>query len=453
MRADNFDRRADRALASDVQLRVAPRQPRPGAVPYVSAEANIARTVSFRSVYLTRKLTPPLMIVTTVPMTLFLVRGQAGFMRTRGFDVHALSSPAEGLKRFAADEGVEVHEVEMPRWITPARDLVALARIVCVMQRVRPVIVHSHTPKGGLLGMIGAWLVRIPVRVYCVQGLPLETAHGFRRTLLRWSERTSCRLAHRVICVGHSLADVLVKEGVCPREKVRVFLGGSGNGVDASGRFDPGKVGERAGAEVRARHGIPRHAVVVGYVGRIVRDKGLVELAKAWETLRSRFPNLHLMVVGPFEPQDPVPAEVEQQLRTDERIHLVGEVGDVRIPPYYAAMDVHVLPTHREGFPNVVLEAASMGLPVVATRVTGCVDAVEDGVTGRLVPARDPVALAKALGEYVADESLRRDHGHAGRKRVLEQFRQEPIWECLYEQYMRLLQAQQVPVSRPEGRR
>ncbi|HYW06546.1 MAG TPA: glycosyltransferase family 4 protein, partial [Longimicrobium sp.] len=305
---------------------------------------------------------------------------------------------------------------------------------------IRPHIVHSHTPKGGLLGMMAAWMNRVPVRIYHIRGLPLMTATGRRRTLLRWTERVACSLAHQVLCVSHSVRDVAVAEGLCPPDKIRVLLGGSGNGVDATGRFDPAR-NAAARAELRVKHSIPADAEVLGFVGRVVRDKGIVELAVAWAVLRDEFPSMHLLLVGPLEPQDPVPPATLEALRADPRVHFVGPADSA---PYYAAMDLLVFPTYREGFPNVPLEAAAMGLAVVATRIPGCVDAVADGETGTLVPAADGVALAGAVRAYLRDPALRMAHGRAGRERALRDFGQEAIWTALHAEYLRLLTARGV---------
>ncbi|HEX6039714.1 glycosyltransferase, partial [Longimicrobium sp.] len=322
--------------------------------------------------------------LTTIPMSLTFLRGQPGYLAGRGVEVTAVSSPDPELAEFGAREGVPVHGVRMLRRISPLHDLAALSRIVRVLRRVRPHIVHAHTPKGGLLGMIGAWAARVPVRVYHMRGLPLTTATGGKRRLLRATERVSCRLAHRVLCVSPSLRDVALAEGLCPPEKITVPAGGSGQGVDAAGRFDPARLPAGTRASVRADFGIPADATVVGFVGRVVRDKGVAELAEAWAALRAEFPGARLLLVGPFEPQDPLPAETEGALRGDPSVVLAGEDWDT--PRLYAAMDVVVLPSYREGFPNVPLEAAAMELPVVSTRVPGCVDAVADGETGTLVP-------------------------------------------------------------------
>jgi glycosyltransferase involved in cell wall biosynthesis len=382
--------------------------------------------------------------ITTVPESLTFFTGQVGYMKARGFDVQAISSPGELLHRFAAAERIAAHAVDMPRRITPVRDLVAVSRLWRRLRRSRPHIVHAHTPKGGLLGMAGAWLARVPVRIYHIHGLPLMTATGPKRHLLKWSERVACALAHQVLCVSRSVREVVIAERLCPPDKIKVLRGGSVNGVDAAQAFNPARLPAGVALEARARHGIPADALVAGFVGRVVRDKGLAELVRAWQGLREEFPGLHLLIVGPFEPQDPLPAGVEAVLRGDPRIHLTGEVWDV--PPLYAAMDLVVLPTYREGFGIVAIEAAALGLPVVATRIPGCVDAVQDGVTGTLVPVRDGGALADALRVYLRDPVLRRKHGAAGRERVLREFGQEALWEAVYQEYTRLLGDRGCPV-------
>lgn len=373
--------------------------------------------------------------VMTHPGSLIFLRGQVSFIRDRGFAVHAITSPGPDLASFRGKEGAVTHAVPMSRSISPFRDLVSLWRLCRVLRGVRPDVVHAHTPKGGLLGMLAAWMCGTPVRIYHLRGLRYDTTSGLKRRTLRFAEWVTCTLAHRVIAVSHSLRDVIVEGKVCPADKIKVLVRGSGNGVDATGRFKP--LVQPARAETRAKHGIPPEALVVGFVGRFVLDKGIAELAGAWRQLRESHPRLHLMLAGGPDEADPAPAEVMDALRSDGRVHFTG--FDPNMPLLYAAMDVVALPTYREGFPNVALEAAAMALPVVATSVLGCVDAVEDGVTGMLIPARDPVALANALRRYLGDPGLRATHGAAGRRRVLADFRREAIWEAIAAEYRDLL--------------
>ena len=382
-------------------------------------------------------MTPRLLHVTTVPMTLRFVVGHVAHARSRGFEVHVLSSPGEALDEFARDLQVEAHAVPMARRIAPLADLAALWRMVRVMRHVRPTIVDAHTPKGGLLAMMAAALCRVPVRVYHQHGLPLMTATGLKRRILRWTERTACQLAHQVICISPLLREVLIEEGLCPPGKIKVLEHGSIDGVEADGKFDPAGVSSQWAELVRSRYQIPPSAPVIGFVGRVVRDKGLIELAQAWRVLREEWPSLHLLVAGPFESEDPIPADVEATLRGDPRVHLAGMVHDM--PGIYRTLDLLVLPSYREGFNTALLEAAAMGLPVVATRISGCVDAVRDGETGLLVPVRDAQALIDAIGRYLGDPALRRRHGANGRRRALQEFAPGRLREALFQEYVRLL--------------
>jgi glycosyltransferase involved in cell wall biosynthesis len=368
--------------------------------------------------------------LTTIPDTLCFLRGQARALRGRGIEVHAISSPGAVLSRFAREEQVSVHEVEMARQIAPLRDLVALWRAWRNVRAIRPLIVDAHTPKAGLVGMLAAALARTPVRVYHMHGLRFVTTRGWRRRVLKVAERISCALAHRVLAVSPSLRALAIEEGLCPPSKIKVLLHGSIGGVEATTQFRPRSEGERNAQ--RSALGIPERALVVGFVGRLARDKGMVELAGAWRELRSD-PSAHLLLVGEVDAADEPPPAVMRALASDPRVHATGQVADTA--PLYAAMDVVALPTYREGLGQIALEAAAMALPVVASRVSGCVDAVQDGVTGTLVPPRDVPALAAGLRRYFADPALRARHGAAARRRALEEFDPDALWAALAAEY------------------
>lgn len=389
--------------------------------------------------------------IVTVPESFAFLRGQTRYMAQRGFEITGISSAGFYQTTFGDAEPVRLVTIEMTRRITPIRDLLALARLVRALRAIRPQIVHAHTPKGGLLGMLASVIARVPVRIYHMRGLPLTTAKGPRRVVLALTERTACAFASRVVCVSHSLRTEAIAERLAAPGKIVTLHRGSGNGVDAATAFNPDLPdGDRRCRRkaFRTRVQLPEDAGVVVFLGRLVRDKGLVELAEAWESLGERHPNAHLVAVGPFEPQDPLPTSTIEILRGHPRIHLLDRTEDVRSA--YSAADFVVLPTYREGLPNVLLEAAAMRLPVVATRVAGCIDAVVDGTTGTLVPVRDAAALGAAIERYLLDPSLRLRHGEAARCHVLASFQPEAIWSATHEQYTALLNQAGLSLPCPE---
>ena len=355
-------------------------------------------------------------------------------MRDRGFDFQVASAPGPHLDEFCAAHDVEGHAIPMSRQITPRTDVAAVAHLVGVIRRIQPDIVHAHTPKGGLVGMIAAATARVPVRIYHMRGLPYLTATGAMRRVLWGTESTSCGLAHRVIAVSDSLARAAQDARFVGASRIRVLAGGSSNGVDAHGRFDPARAPSKETA--RQKLGLDVGHDVVTYVGRLVGDKGIAELVEAWQQLRDR-PGTTLFLVGPHEERDALPNGLRERISRDPTIVHLEFTEDMT--SVYAASDVVVLPTYREGFPNVPLEAASMQLPVVTTDAVGACDSVVDGKTGAIVPVRDGRALGRAMARYLDDLELRRSHGQAGRARVLESFLPERIWSELHAEYEALL--------------
>lgn len=369
-------------------------------------------------------------------------------MKKHGFEVHAASSLGPELAPFGMTEQIPTYSVPLARRITPAQDIRAVVQLREVIRSLRPGIVHAHTPKAGLVAMISAWLARTPVRIYHIRGLPYMTAEGKGRVLLKATERISCALAHRVFCVSHSIREIAIQDGICPPGKIVVFGGGSGNGVDADTRFQPNRFTTEEIRDKRTDLGLPDGAPVVLFVGRIAGDKGVGELARAWKTVRQRYTDARLVLVGASETKDPVQLEVMKDLIEDPRVIMTGFTEDPAW--YYSVADLVVLPTYREGFPNVLLEAAAMEVPVVATNVPGCIDAVEDGVTGTLIPPQDSGSLARSISRYLDDPELRRAHGKSGRERVVSDFRQEVIWEAIYQEYCRLLESKGMPAPMAE---
>lgn len=385
---------------------------------------------------------PRLVVAVTASISTSLLRGQLAYMRERGFDVYLLCSGDETARQFCEREGATLLDVPMQREISPLADLRSLAGIVRELRRIRPHIVNAGTPKAGLLVTVGAWIAGVPCRIYNIRGLRLETTSGRLRAILTLCERTAARLAHRVLCISPSLLRLCRELNLFPEGKGKVLGEGSSNGLNTD-RFTRTPEIEQRARLLREEHAIPPQARVLGFVGRIVPDKGIVELVDAWRRLREDYADLHLLVVGPFEEGNPAPPDTRETLENDPRVHLTGHVTNM--PPYYAAMDILAVPTYREGFGNVFLEASAMEIPAVGTRVSGCMDAIADGLTGTLVPPRDPEALAEAIRAYLDDPALASTHARQGRARVLRSFRPEVIWQNLFDEYVALLRARGLP--------
>jgi glycosyltransferase involved in cell wall biosynthesis len=282
--------------------------------------------------------------------------------------------------------------------------------------------------------MVAAAALRVPVRVHTLHGLRYESATGSLRRILWTAQRASCLAATRVVCVSPSLRERAVETGLL-REGEGIVIGdGSANGVDAV-RFSRTVEAARAGAALREQLGIAPDVPVVGYLGRLARDKGIGDLAAAWERCAGR--GWQLLVAGEIDPTDPPPREALELFDRSPDVRRLGQLTDPR--GFLAAIDVLSLPTWREGFPTVALEAAAMERPVVATRATGCVDAVVDGETGTLVPVSDPVELAAALERALLDPASRSRQGAAARKRVLDHYTTERMHRLTVELYQSLL--------------
>jgi glycosyltransferase involved in cell wall biosynthesis len=381
---------------------------------------------------------PRLLHVVTSPMGAeTMLRGQLRFFRQGGYEVFVASSPGTGLNRVAAADGVTAFAIPMEREMAPLRDVVSLWKLWRLMRRLRPDICHVGTPKTGLLGGLAALLAGVPRRFYTLHGLRLETTAGWKRAILTAAERISCLLAQRVICVSESLREKVVELRLADESKTRLTGSGSANGVDVS-RFVPSSLRQAGSRRVRRTLGLPDQDSVVGFVGRITRDKGIVELIEAFDLLVDRFSGLRLLLAGCFEKSDPLPAWVETSIRANPLIVHTGFLDDPSL--LYQLMDVVVLPSYREGFPTVALEAAAAAKPIVATRVTGSCDAVLDGVTGSLVAARDSAALVAAIGALLDDKSRAEQMGLAARGRVMREFPPERVWQGVLALYQEALQ-------------
>lgn len=350
-----------------------------------------------------------------------LLRGQLEWMAQQGWDVHLITSSGEELDEVRQRPGITCHVIEMEREPSPVKDAKALAAWITLLRQLKPDIVNLGTPKASLLGGIAAWLTRVPRRIYVVWGLRLEGFTGLKRAIFWAFESLTMRTATDVLPISNSLAQRVRELRLAAPRRVRPVIGaGSSNGVDAA-TIQAGAAGKRD--QARADLGIDSNAFVVGFVGRIVRDKGIHTLIEALRDPRLR--GATCLVVGNEEE-----GGLADELRSSgANVVWTGYVEGPWVQ--LACMDVLCLPTKREGFPNVVLEAASVGVPTVTTRVTGAIDSVIDGQTGILIDFDDHRALADALVALRDNPEQRKQLGRAARERAETQFAPEIIWQGL----------------------
>lgn len=366
-----------------------------------------------------------LVVGVTVGMSAdLLLRGQLAWFRERGWDVVLISNPDEQAQRAAGREGVELLGIPMAREISPVRDLRSLVAWLRALRRLRPAAVNLGTPKAALLGMLAAWATRVPKRLYTVRGLRLEGASGVLAKVLWAMEWLTMKAATDVVFVSASLAREAARRRLPVRGRSRVIGQGSSNGVDAEAIEARLRQVDRG--ELRAGLGFAPGEFVVGYVGRINADKGADVILRAARS-EALSGEVRFLLIGSVKDEQLGP-ELEA---AGGRVRHVGWTHDVW--GYLAAMDALCLPTLREGFPNVVLEAGAAGLPVVTTTATGAVDSVVDGETGFLIPVGDDGALVERLNRLAGNRGLAEALGGAGRLRVTQEFRQQQIWEGIEE--------------------
>lgn len=366
----------------------------------------------------------------TVAQSVGFFTGMIPNLKELGYEVVAVSSDGPELQR-VRDAGARTVSVEMQRHISPLKDLKSLWQMIRVFRREKPQIVHSMTPKAGLICMMAGKLTGVPVRVHMFTGLVFPTSTGLKRRILMFTDWLTCACATHVLPEGEGVKRDLLENGIT-RKPIKVLGYGNCRGIDLE-RFD--RTPEVMTAAEKLRH--PDKFTFIT-IGRLVGDKGINELVEAFCRLNQELPNTRLVLVGPYEPElDPIKPETIHEIETNPAIEAVGNQKDVR--PWLAASDCHILASYREGFPNVVIEAGAMGLPQIVTDINGANEIIMEGKNGTIVPSKDADAIYHAMRRMTTDAPWRTTLAANARGMIASRYEQGYVRQCLYDFYQEVM--------------
>ncbi|WP_449032655.1 glycosyltransferase family 4 protein [Porphyromonas sp.] len=369
--------------------------------------------------------------VVTSSISFELIKGQAQFIQGEGYNVIAASGPP--FPEGDIPQLIEIRFIPLPHLVRPINikeDLLAIFDMIRLIRKERPDIIHSHTPKAGLIGMVAGWMCRVPIRLHTVAGMPLIVHHGFKRKILECVERITYACASYVYPNSHRLKEIIISLKIAPPEKIKVLGQGSSNGINTN-YFCIDQTSKESVATIR------KHLngdFVFLFVGRIVKDKGICELVEAFVRLHKEYPHIRLLLVGSFEQElDPLPESIYNTIQTHEAICYAGWKEDVR--PWIVAADALSFPSYREGFPNVVMQAGALGLPSIVTDINGCNEIIVEGENGLIIPPQDTNALYRGMKSMIEDKDLYNKCKKNARPMITSRYKQEDLWQSILEMY------------------
>lgn len=349
-----------------------------------------------------------------------------------GYEIVAVSSPDSVLDEIKNREGVKTYAVPMERHISPVKDLRSLWGLIRVFRKERPVMVHSMTPKAGLLSMMAAWICRVPVRLHTFTGLVFPTATGIKKKILIFTDRLTCAFASHIVPEGEGVKNDLINYKIT-KKPLKVLGYGNVRGIDLN-YYNPVLSEVQSEAEKIRKPGV----FTFVFVGRLVRDKGINELVEVFSRLNIQYPNTRLLLVGPYEEKlDPLEQKTLIEINSNKAIETVGVQKDVR--PWLAASDAFVFPSYREGFPNVVIEAGAMGLPSIVTDINGSREIIIEGKNGTIIPPRNTDALYQAMKSFIEEADKCAEMASSARALIMSRYEQSYVRNCLKEYYKELL--------------
>ncbi len=374
--------------------------------------------------------------VTTLPISMEkLLENQLEFMKSH-FDITAIAcSESEGtyLEEYGREVGMKTHTIEFTRAITPIQDLKTILKLYKFLKKEKPEIIHSHTPKAGMVSMIAAKLARVPIRIHTVAGLPLEEATGMKKILLKSIEKITYAAATKVLPNSNGLKQTLLEFNLCPEKKINIIGKGSSNGINTD-YFDPEKISQGEVNNLKSELGLTGDETILIYIGRLVKDKGVNELITTFDSISKSHPNCRLLLLGYYEQErDPLNEDTVRVINKNNAIIELGFIKDIR--PYLLLSSFLVFPSYREGFPNVVLQAAAMQLPAIVTDINGCNEIIQNNNNGLLIPKKNSEALKEAMLHLIENKSVRETMKLSTRKFIQENFSREIIWNELLKMY------------------
>ena len=391
-----------------------------------------------------RPIKPKLVRITTVPVSLhLLLKGQMKFMKEQGFEVIMISSPGKEAELVEREEACEMIVLPMERKVSLFKDVQALIRLTRILKNLEPDIVHTHTPKAGLLGMLAAYFAQVPVRLHTIAGLPWMESRGLRRMILKQMERLTAACAHYVYPNSSGLYAFLNKENISSNGKMKLLGKGSSNGIDCT-YFSKDAVDASAVEGLQLQSELKESGWVWIFAGRLVRDKGIHELLYAFTKVQEQYPDDQLWLLGNEEPAlDPLEGWAIELMQAHSHIYRWGFQKDVR--PFFAAADVLVFPSYREGMPNVPMQAGAMECAMILSDINGCNELVTDGTDGLLVPPKNQELLVQKMLQLRQQRELRDSFAAASRKKIMEHYNRSAVWNHLLQEYRTLLTSTKHP--------
>lgn len=352
------------------------------------------------------------------------------------YEVTAISADKKHLEEVGKKQKVNTYHINLTREITPLIDLKAVFKLYKYLKKEKPLIVHSHTPKAGIVAMLASYFAKVPLRLHTVAGLPLLETNGVKRKILNIVEKLTYSCATRVYPNSFGLKEIILEQNFCKASKLKVIANGSSNGIDTS-YFNPNLFAETEKNELKQTLNIKADDFVFIFVGRIVTDKGINELIEAFSKLSINNRKVKLILVGDTEDQlDPLKKITKNNILRNEQIISVGYQDDVR--PYFSISDVLVFPSYREGFPNVVMQAGAMNIMSIVTEINGCNEIIQNNVNGLIIPVKNSNAIYNAMIEIINNESQLILMKTNSRKQIVVNYEQNTVWSALLSEYQNL---------------